>query len=164
MNRDVPGWLRFGTLIAGLLFLVVPLPSPLDAMRPHLLALALVYWALEAPGRGGMAVAWSAGLLADVIAGTLLGEQALRMAVLVFLVQRFRAQLRFFPLWQQSAAVGLLLLNDLALMASIRLIAGAGLPGWGLMLAPLVGLAVWPWWFLLLDALRLRQRERAGGR
>jgi hypothetical protein len=32
------------------------------------------------------------------------------------------------------------------------------------MLAPLVGLAVWPWWFLLLDALRLRHRERAGGR
>jgi rod shape-determining protein MreD len=86
------------------------------------------------------------------------------MAVLVFLVQRFRAQLRFFPLWQQSAAVGLLLVNDFALMASIRLIAGAGLPGWGAALAPLVGLAVWPWGFLLLDALRLRHRERAGGR
>ena len=111
-----------------------------------------------------MALAWVAGLLADVVAGTLLGEQALRMAVLVFLVQRFRAQLRFFPLWQQSAAVGLLLANDFALMASIRLIAGAGLPGWGAALAPLVGLVVWPWGFLLLDALRLRHRERAGGR
>ncbi|HAI60036.1 MAG TPA: rod shape-determining protein MreD [Xanthomonadaceae bacterium] len=162
MSRDAPGWLRFGTLFAGLLFLALPLPTPFDSLRPHLLALALAYWALEAPGRGAMAVAWTAGLLADVVGGTLLGEQALRMAVLVFLVQRFRAQLRFFPLWQQSAAVGLLLLNDLALMASIRLVAGAGLPGWGPMLAPLVGLLVWPWWFLLLDALRLRHRERGG--
>lgn len=164
MNRDTPVWLRLGSLAVGLLFLVLPLPTPFDTLRPHLLALALVYWALESPGRGGMALAWGVGLLADVVAGTLLGEQALRMAVLVFLVQRFRAQLRFFPLWQQSAAVGLLLLNDFALMASIRLIAGAGLPGWGPALAPLVGLVVWPWGFLLLDALRLRNRERAGGR
>jgi rod shape-determining protein MreD len=164
VSRDTPVWLRLGSLALGLLFLVVPLPTPFDGLRPHLLALALVYWALESPGRGGMALAWGVGLLADVVAGTLLGEQALRMAVLVFLVQRFRAQLRFFPLWQQSAAVGLLLLNDLALMASIRLIAGAGLPDWGQLLAPVIGLAAWPWWFLLLDALRLRHRERAGGR
>ena len=164
MNRDAPVWLRLGSLAFALLFLVLPLPAPLDGLRPNLLALVLVYWALESPGRGGMALAWSVGLLADVVAGTLLGEQALRMAVLVFLVQRFRAQLRFFPLWQQSAAVGLLLLNDLALMTSIRLIAGAGLPGWGAALAPLVALVVWPWGFLLLDALRLRHRERAGSR
>ena len=72
-----------------------------------------------------------------------------------------RRTLRFLL---QPAAVGLLLVNDFALMASIRLIAGAGLPGWGAALAPLVGLAVWPWGFLLLDALRLRHRERAGGR
>ncbi len=162
MNRDTPLWLRLGSLVVGLLFLVLPLPAPLDVLRPHLLALALVYWALESPGRGAMALAWGAGLLADAIGGTLLGEQALRMAVLVYLVQRFRAQLRFFPLWQQSAAVGLLLLNDLALLSSIRLIAGAGLPGWGTVLAPLVSLLAWPWWFLLLDGLRLRHRERAG--
>jgi len=158
MSRETPLWLRLGSLAVGLLFLVLPLPAPVDALRPHLLALALAYWALEAPGRGAMTLAWMAGLLADVLTGTLLGEQALRMAVLVFLVTRFRARLRFFPLWQQSAAVGLLLLNDLALLATIRLIAGAGLPDWGMLLAPLLGLLVWPWWFLLLDALRLRQR------
>lgn len=164
MNRAAPWWLRAATLVAGLLFLVAPLPSPIDAMRPHLLALALVYWSLEAPGRGGLATAWAAGLLADVVGGTLLGEQALRMAVLVFLVQRFRAQLRFFPLWQQSAAVGLLLINDLVLMLLIRAIAGAGWPTPGVVLAPLAGLLAWPWGFLLLDALRLRHRERVGGR
>jgi rod shape-determining protein MreD len=164
MSRDTPLWLRLGSLAAGLLFLVLPLPQPLDGLRPHLLALSLAYWALEAPGRGGLWLAWVAGLFADVVAGTLLGEQALRMAVLVFLVQRFRAQLRFFPLWQQSAAIGLLLGNDLALMVSVRLIAGAGLPAWPAFMAPLVGVALWPWWFLLLDALRLRHRERVGGR
>lgn len=160
MLRDAPASLRYGSLLFALLFLVLPLPAPLDAMRPHLLALTLAYWALESPGRAGLALAWCMGFLADVLAGTLLGEQALRMAVMVFLVQRFRAQLRFFPPWQQAAAIGLLLLNDLVLLSAIRFVAGAGLPGWGVLLAPLPGLLLWPWWFLLLDALRLRARAR----
>jgi len=164
MSRAAPFWLRFGSVMVGLLVLVLPLPAPLDELRPYLLALVLVYWALEAPGSTGIAAAWLVGLLADVLAGTLLGEQALRLAVLVFLVQRFRAQLRFFPAWQQAAAVGLMLLNDLVLMLVLRGIAGAGLPPLGVLLAPLLGTLLWPWVFLLLDALRLRHRERAGGR
>lgn len=164
MNRDTPLWLRLGSLGVGLLFLVLPLPSPLEALRPHLLALALTYWALEAPSRWGVALAWTTGLLADVLSGNLLGEQALRMAVLVYLVQRFRAQLRFFPLWQQSAVVGLLLLNDLVMLATFRWIAGSDLPDWEGLLSPVIGLLVWPWWFLLLDALRLRHRGRSGRR
>jgi len=164
MNRAAPFWLRFGSVMVGLLALVLPLPAPLDELRPYLLALVLVYWALETPGGGGIAAAWLVGLLADVLAGTLLGEQALRLAVLVFLVQRFRAQLRFFPAWQQAAAVGLMLLNDLVLMLVLRGIAGAGLPPLGVLLAPLLGTLLWPWVFLLLDALRLRHRERTGRR
>jgi rod shape-determining protein MreD len=161
VSRAAPLWLRLGSIVFGLLVLVLPLPDVLDALRPHLLALVLVYWALEAPGNAGIAAAWLAGLLADVLTGTLLGEQALRMAVLVFLVQRFRAQLRFFPAWQQAAAVGLMLLNDLVLMLLLRGIAGAGLPPPGVLLAPLLGTLLWPWVFLLLDALRLRHRERS---
>lgn len=164
MSRTAPLWLRLGSLAVGLLLLVLPLPAALEMARPHLLALVLAYWALEAPGRWGIAAAWCLGLLADVLTGSLLGEQALRMAVLVFLVQRFRAQLRFFPAWQQAASVGLLLFNDLALMLLVRGVAGVGLPTPGVLLAPLLGALVWPWIFLALDALRLRHRERTGGR
>jgi len=164
MNRDVPLWLRMGSMAVGLMFLILPLPAPLDGLRPHLLALALAYWTLESPGRTGLALAWCVGLLADVATGTLLGEQALRMAVMVYLVQRFRPQLRFFPLWQQSAAIGLMLVNDVALATTIRLIAGAEVPSLSVLLSPLMGMAAWPWWFLLLDSLRLRHRERVGGR
>jgi hypothetical protein len=37
------------------------------------------------------------GLVGDLAFGTLIGEQALRLTVLAFIVQRFRARLRFFP-------------------------------------------------------------------
>lgn len=162
MNRVPSGWLIYGSLFVGLLVLVVPLPTGVDFARPYLLAMLLVYWLLEAPDHVGLGVAFIAGICADVVSGSLLGEQALRLVVLAFLVQRFRARLRFFPLWQQAGAVFALLLNDRLVATAIHLVAGDGLPAWGSWLAPLVGFALWPWQFLLLDGLRLRLRERAG--
>ena len=162
MTRVPSAWLIFGSLFAGLLVLVVPLPTGAGLVRPYLLAMLLVYWLLEAPDHVGLGVAFLLGLLADIVAGTLLGEQALRLVVLAFLVQRFRARLRFFPLWQQAGAVFALLLNDRLIAAAIHGIAGDGAPPAASWLSPLVGFALWPWLFLLLDGVRLRLRERAG--
>ncbi len=163
MTRTPSSWLVYGSLVASLLMLVVPLPTGVDLARPYLLAMLLCYWVLEAPDRVGLGVAFFAGLCADLVAGTLLGEQALRLVVLVFLVQRFRARLRFFPLWQQALAVFVLLLNDRLIALAIRLASGEGMVPWGTWISPLVGLALWPWLFLLLDELRLRLRERERG-
>ena len=162
MNRVPSRWLIHGSLFVGLLVLVVPLPAGVELARPYLLAMLLVYWLLEAPDHVGLGVAFLAGFAADIVSGTLLGEQALRLVVLAFLVQRFRARLRFFPLWQQAGAVFALLLNDRLIATAIHLVAGDGMPPWGAWLAPVVGFALWPWQFLLLDGLRLRLRERAG--
>ena len=38
---------------------------------------------------------------------------------------------------------------------------GDGLLPWASWLSPLLGFALWPWLFLLLDGLRLRTRDRA---
>lgn len=162
MTRTPSSWLIYGSLLASLLVLVVPLPAGVDLARPYLLAMLLCYWMLEAPEHVGLGTAFIAGLAADLVSGTLLGEQALRLVVLVFLVQRFRARLRFFPLWQQALAVFVLLLNDCLIALAIRLSSGDGMLPWGALLSPVVGFALWPWLFLLLDELRLRLRERGG--
>ena len=163
MTRTPSSWLLYGSLAASLLVLVVPLPAGIDLARPYLLAMLLCYWMLEAPDHVGLGIAFIAGLAADLVSGTLLGEQALRLVVLAFLVQRFRARLRFFPLWQQALAVFALLLNDRLIAQAIRLASGDGMLPWGTWISPLVGLALWPWLFLLLDELRLRLRERERG-
>lgn len=163
MTRTPSAWLVYGSLVASLLVLVVPLPAGFDLARPYLLAMLVCYWLLEAPGQVGLGVAFVAGLAADLVSGTLLGEQALRLVVLAFLVQRFRARLRFFPLWQQALAVFALLLNDRLIALAIRLASGDGVGPWGTWLSPVVGFALWPWLFLLLDELRLRLRERERG-
>lgn len=161
MNRGPSGWLLYGGLFLALLLMVVPLPDGMDLARPYVLAMLLCYWLLETPDRVGLGTAFLAGLAADLVAGTLLGEQALRLVVMAFLVQRFRARLRFFPLWQQALAVFALLVNDRLVDQAIHAVAGNGLLPWATWLSPVLGFALWPWLFLLLDGLRLRTRDRA---
>ena len=96
--------------------------------------------------------------LLDVLTGTLLGRHALRLVVLNFLVGRFRNRIRFVPPWQQALAVGALLLNDRIVHLWIVGLLERTWPGWAFWLPPLVGVALWPWLFLLLDALRSRRR------
>lgn len=159
MIRGPTPLLLYGSLLLGVVFAVIPLPAGMDVARPYMLALLLAYWLLEAPSYVGLGTALCIGLLADLTTATLLGEQAFRLVVFAFLVQRFRARLRFFPFWQQSMAVGLLLLNDRIIVVLIHVVAGVPQPSWNNWLAPLLGMVLWPWLFVLLDRARLRARE-----
>ncbi|MGH8078087.1 MAG: rod shape-determining protein MreD, partial [Lysobacter sp.] len=137
-----------------------PLPPTLQPLRPYWLALVVAYWVIEDPNRVGLGFAFLVGLLADLTFGSLLGEQALRLVVMAFILQRFRARLRFFPLSQQALAIGGLLLNDRIVTAAVQFALGKpALPAmfW---LAPLAGMLLWAPVFLLLDALRLGNWRR----
>jgi rod shape-determining protein MreD len=161
MIRTPTPWLIYGSFVAALVFAILPLPEMITAARPFLLAMLLVYWIMEAPSKVGMGTAFLIGLLGDLMSASLLGEQALRLVVIAFLVQRFRARLRFFPLWQQAGAVGLLLLNDRVISALVHFVVAAPQPPWTSWLAPLLGTVLWPWLYVLLDMARLRARERS---
>jgi rod shape-determining protein MreD len=161
MIRTPSNWLVYGSFFFALLFAIIPLPEMINPARPYLLALLVVYWIMEAPTKVGMGKAFIFGLLADLGSASLLGEQALRLVVIAFLVQRFRARLRFFPLWQQAGAIGLLLVNDRVIAALVHWIVGAPQPGWTSWLAPLLGTVLWPWLYVLIDMARLRARERS---
>ena len=161
MIRAPSTWMLLGSLLFGLIFAIMPLPAGVAPARPFLLAMLLAYWLMEAPNHVGLGMAFAIGLLADLVAATPLGEQALRLVVLAFLVQRFRARLRFFPLWQQALALGLILLNDRIIASLLHLIMGDGLPPWSSWLSPLLAMVIWPWMFVLLDMARMRARERS---
>jgi rod shape-determining protein MreD len=161
MRRASAGayWLPVSLLIAVMLGLL-SLPDAVVPLRPYFLGLVMIYWLLETPDSIGMGAAFVIGLIGDLAFGTLIGEQALRLTVLAFIVQRFRARLRFFPLWQQSLAVFALLANDRVIAAVVRLAIGEGLPRWTFWLSPLLALPLWPWLVVLFDTLRMRARER----
>ncbi len=151
-------WWFVGTLAFALLSMLVPLPGALEPFKPYWPALVLLYWAMESEDRVTLGLAFLIGLLADLLNGVVLGEQALRLCALVFIALRFRSRLRFFPMWQQTLAVLALLLNDRILLLVVRVLDGGTLPPARWWISPFVGAALWPFLFLLLDDLRMRLR------
>lgn len=158
MSRARNGWVLPVSLLLALLLGLVPMPGVLQPLRPYWLALVLAYWALEAPDKVGLGVAFLLGLLADLAFGGLLGEQALRLVVLTFILERFRARLRFFPMSQQALAIGGLLVNDRVVAMAVHLVLGEVQLPWSFWAAPLVGMVLWAPVHLVLDTLRLQRR------
>lgn len=151
----------FITLGIALLLTLLPLPGVLDALRPYWVALVLIYWCLETNGMISLGLVFVLGLLLDLLTGSLLGLHALSLVILVYLVTRFQARLKFFPPWQQALSVLALLLNDRIILLWIISLRGDPLPSLDFWLPPIVGTLIWPWLFLLLDRYRGVMRHRS---
>lgn len=160
MSRAQSHWVLPLSLLLALLLGLLPLPPTLQPLRPYWLALVVAYWVIETPDQAGLGFAFVLGVVADVTFGSLLGEQALRLVVMTFILQRFRTRLRFFPVAQQALAIGGLLLNDRIVATALHAVIGAPTLPWMFWLSPLIGMALWPPVYLLLDALRMRAWRR----
>ncbi len=158
MTRPRNTWVLPVSLLMALLLGLVPFPDTLQPLRPYWLALVLAYWVLEEPEKIGLGAAFLLGLLADLSHGGLLGEQAMRLVILTFILDRFRPRMRFFPLSQQAIAIGGLLLNDRVVAFVIHVVLGAVQLPWSYWTAPLLGMLLWAPLYLVLDALRLNRR------
>lgn len=87
---------------------VLPLPDAIEYLRPEWLILTMIYWTIALPHRVGVVWAASVGLFHDVLVGTLLGQHALAMTLVVYITQSTYKRLRVFPPLQQSAVVFML--------------------------------------------------------
>ena len=148
-------WILPLSLLAALLLALLPVPPQLQGLRPYWLALVLAYWVMEEPDRVGLGFAFLVGLAADLVVGSVLGEQALRLVVITFILQRFRARLRFFPMSQQALAIGALLLNDRIVTMAVRVTLGEPVQASLAWVSPLLGMLLWIPVFMLLDGLRM---------
>ncbi len=158
MSRKTSGWVLPVSMLLALLLGLVPLPASMQPLRPYWLALVLAYWVLEEPEKIGLGVAFVLGLVADLAFGGLIGEQAMRLVILAFILDRFRPRMRFFPMSQQALAVGGLLLNDRVVSLVIHVVLGAVQLPWTYWVAPLLGMLLWAPLYLVLDALRMNRR------
>lgn len=149
------------SLLVALVLSIIPLPEVVEPLRPYWVALVLIFWCLETQGIITLGAAFLLGLGLDLLTGSLLGMHALGLVVLTYLVTRFRARLRFFPPWQQALSVLALLVNDRIIVVWIVSLRGDSLPSASYWLAPVIGMLVWPWLFLLLDRYRGAARQRA---
>jgi rod shape-determining protein MreD len=94
------------TLIAAVLLQLVQLPEFLSIARPLWLPLLLSYWALTEPRLSTLFGGFVLGIVADVLFGTVLGQHALALVMVAYMVQKLRPLFFMFPLWQ--ATLGLI--------------------------------------------------------
>jgi len=151
----------FVTLAVAFVLTLVPLPYLLGLMWPYWVALVLIYWGLETQDHVSLGLAFCVGILLDLFSASLLGLHALSLVIMVYLVTRFRARLRFFPPWQQALSVLALLVNDRIILLWIISLRGDPLPSLDFWLPPIIGTALWPWLFLVLDRYRGVMRHRS---
>lgn len=93
------------SMLLALLLQLVPLPDWLGAARPLWPALFLAYWALREPRISTLFSGFITGLALDVLFGTVLGQHALGLVLVVYFVERLRGIFVLFPLWQATFAL-----------------------------------------------------------
>jgi len=114
------------------------------AWAPDMLAVVLVFWTVHQPLRIGIGASFVFGLLMDVHQGALLGQHAMAYTVLSFFATTVHRRLLWFTVPSQAAQVLPLFLAAHAVEMAVRLIGGAGFPGFWVLLAPVLEAALWP--------------------
>ena len=148
-----PGFI-WGSLLVALMLDLLPLGRV--PWMPDFLAVVLVFWAIHQPRRVGMAAAFIFGLLLDVHQAARLGQHALAYTVLIYFAIMLHRRILWFGLPGQAVQLLPLFAAAHAITTVLRLIGGAALPGWSLLLAPVLEAALWSvvGWLLLAPQRR----------
>jgi len=148
------------SLIIAMALTILPLPESVSSYRPEWVALVLLYWIMALPHRIGINIAWILGISLDVLKGALLGQHALAMVILAFLMLNLSMRIRVYPFWQQSVMVGIILFIYHALLLWIYDMTGTVEFTWAYWSPVLLGALLWPWIFIMLRDVRRRHQVR----
>jgi len=148
------GWVIILTFVISFILTIMPMPQVAIHLRPEWSALVLLYWCMALPQRIGVGTGWIVGLLLDVLKGSLLGQHALALAVIAYLILNLHQRVRLFPLWQQAVVVMMLLNLSQLLLLWFDGITGQPAKGLQYWLPPLVAMLIWPGVFMLLRGIR----------
>jgi rod shape-determining protein MreD len=131
------------SLVLTLTLSLVPLPHVISSFRPDWVAVVLLFWSLTAPRRFSLLTAFWVGIVLDTLSGSLLGQHALALLVIVYIAERLHLQIRVFPVSQLGLTVLALLGLYEFILFWIDGVAGRTVPlseRWG---PPLAGTLVW---------------------
>ncbi len=144
------------TLIIAFMLTLMPLPDWAQAFRPDWVTLVLLYWLLAVPEHVGVTFAFVCGLLLDVAHGAILGQHAIGLVLIAFVVAIQYQKIRVFSLVQQALVVFALLMIKQLLVIWVSGIVGQTADFTGYLVQSLVGAVLWPWIFIILRDIRRR--------
>lgn len=142
------------SLLVAVILMILPLPDWVQIYRPNWVALVLIYWSMALPKRVGLWFAFFSGIILDTALGTLLGQHTLALIIIIFINMNFYQRIRVLALAQQAIYVFVLLLINQVVVAWIEGILGRPTPVLAFFGAPLIGMLIWPWVFVVLRDIR----------
>lgn len=142
------------SLIIALMLTIMPLYTWAEEIRPHIVLMVVMYWAMALPHRVNIGVAWVMGLLLDVSYDAVLGQYALALALIAFFTVNLHQRLRVFPLWQQAIVVFVFAVIYSLIVLWIKGITGNAPSVWTIITPSFTTALLWPPAFLLLRKLR----------
>jgi rod shape-determining protein MreD len=148
------GWVIALSLMAALVLTLLPLPQWVSFARPEWVAMVLIYWCMALPNRVGITTGWFLGLLLDVIRGSLLGQHALALAVVAYLMLKLHQRVRLVPPWQQAMTILVLMLLYAMLLLWIKGLTGYAPVIWLYLMPALSTALLWPAMFVLMRFVR----------
>ncbi|RKZ60484.1 MAG: rod shape-determining protein MreD [Gammaproteobacteria bacterium] len=147
--------LRIGliTTIGAFMLAIMPMPDWAAVYRPDWVTLVLIFWAMTLPSRVGVTMAWFAGLLLDVSYGTLMGQHAVGLVLVVYVIHLQHQRLRMASLLQQAIVIFFLLLMKQLLTLWVDGMLGRAPDNWLYFMPTITSTFLWPWTYLILRDL-----------
>ncbi len=148
-------WVILLTFFMAYLLAIVPFPEWAMNYRPEWVPLVLIYWVMALPYRVGIGSAWMAGLVLDILEGSILGLNALALVVIAYITLSLHQRLRMFTLFQQSGLIIALVGLNLMICHWLQLTAGQTVSNsLVFLMAAVTSAFVWPFLFQILRQLR----------
>lgn len=147
------------SIVVAFMLAIMPLPGWAVPFRPDWVTLVMIYWAMAMPARVGVVMAWLAGLMLDVSYGTLLGQQAIGMVFVIYVIHMQHQRLRVASLVQQAIVIFVLLLVKQLIMLWVDGMLGREPDKWVYLLPTLTSTLLWPWLYLILRDLRRKSGQ-----
>ena len=141
------------TTIAAFMLAIMPLPEWAAEFRPDWVTLVLIYWAMAYPSKIGVTIAWFAGLLLDVSYGTLMGQHAIGMVLVIYVIHIQHQRLRVASLLQQAIVIFVLLFVKQLLALWVDGMLGRAPDSWLYFMPTITSTLLWPWTYLILRDL-----------
>ena len=110
MNKSIRHLIfTWSIVILSIVLIIIPVPDLINSYRLPWLMMTVIYFSIFNVSLIGVLSAWFAGLILDLMAGGLMGENAMIISIISYLSYRFRFQIRVYPTWQIMVVVLLLL-------------------------------------------------------
>lgn len=129
---------------------LLPMPEWAAWMRPAWVLMVLIYWTMTIPFEVNVGFAWVAGIILDLLTGTMLGEHALALTLVTYISYRFHLRLNMYPLVQQAVTVMVFALIYQLIIFSLQGIIGQPPRSHMYWLSAVTTMFFWPWFYMLM--------------